>query len=47
MSRMLREKNASPDDGAAVVAIRDGFAPYAGPGAIRIPARVHIFPPRP
>ncbi|HVL19740.1 MAG TPA: methyltransferase domain-containing protein [Amaricoccus sp.] len=47
VSRMLREKGGTAEDKAAILAaIREAFAPYAGPDGARIPARVHLFSAR-
>lgn len=47
LSRMLREKGGTADDETAILsAIREAFAPYAGPEGVRIPARVHVFSAR-
>ncbi|MDN2566578.1 methyltransferase domain-containing protein [Aquibium sp. A9E412] len=44
IARMLREKDGTQDDRAAILAaIAEDFARYRTPDGIRIPARVHLF----
>ena len=44
LPRMLREKGGTPEDKTAILAaIRDDFAPFAGPEGVRVPGRVNVF----
>lgn len=47
LPRMMREKGGTEADKAAILAgIRAGFAPFATPGGVRLPARVILYSAR-
>lgn len=43
-SRVLRERNGTPEDQAAILAaLAEDFAQYSGPDGIKIPAAINVF----